>query len=128
MVARDEYRTSLKGLSRDQRLCFLYLEELINSKQPVIQSLVSDKPNLTPINIKLDSLQNQMNGLKLKVEKTEDFISKYDDTKKYLENIEKQATALIEEAHKAMKKNWDNMSISDHRKIREDGFPDPRTY
>lgn len=66
MVSRRNFKDSLREMDKPTRMAFLFLEEQINDKTRPIAPLQPkpQTPNLSSMELKLDSLQKQVDGLK----------------------------------------------------------------
>ena len=126
MTNRAEYKEALSALDRNIRLCLLYLEKIIDDKFKIV--LTTRKPDLKPdlskIENKLDSLQKQIDGLRLKVDESYSFIKEHDDQENYLINLADKAEEVLTEA----KTHFEELYKSGYykegvkRKIREEGL------
>ena len=100
MTNRAEYKEALSAIDRNTRLCLLYLEKIIDDKFKIV--LTTRKPDLKPdlskIENKLDSLQKQIDGLRVKVDESYSFIKEHDDQENYLKNLAEKAEEVITEA------------------------------
>ena len=67
MVTRQEFKSSLNELEKKERICFLYLEELIDSKMQNMGILIEQKENkpidLSPIKQKILSFEQKIDSL-----------------------------------------------------------------
>lgn len=126
MVRREEYKQALSSIDRNTRICLLHLENVIDERLKttleVRTSQNESKPDLSEIETKLDSLQKQIDGLRVKVEKAEDLVQSHDTREQYLKNLADTAQELLNEA----KRYYEELYKSGHfkegikRKIREE--------
>lgn len=125
---RAEYKEALSAVDRNTRLCILYLEKIIDAKfKAELTSRTRrsySKPDLSKIEVKLDSLQKQIDGLRVKIEESYSFVKEHDEQEKYLINLADKAEKVLTEA----KKHFEELYKSGHykegnrRKIREEGL------
>jgi len=82
------------------------------------------KPDLSEIETKLDSLQKQIDGLRVKVEKSEDLVQSHEKQETYLKNLADTAQELIDEANRYFKDLYDSGHYKEgtKRKFREAGL------
>ena len=128
MTNRAEYKEALSAIDRNTRLCLLYLEKIIDDKFKIVLTTrkqpPDSKPDLSKIENKLDSLQKQIDGLRVKVDESYSFIKEHDDQENYLINLSEKAEAVITEA----KTHFEELYKSGYykegikRKIREEGL------
>lgn len=126
MARREEYKQALSSLDRNTRICLLHLENVIDERFKtalgVRTSQSESKPDLSEIEAKLDSLQKQIDGLRVKVEKADDLVQFHDKQEPYLKDLVNTAQKLIDEA----KRYYEELYKSGHfkegarRKIREE--------
>jgi len=102
MTNRAEYKEALSAIDRNTRLCLLYLEKIIDDKFKIVLTTrkqpPDSKPDLSKIENKLDSLQKQIDGLRVKVDESYSFIKEHDDQENYLINLAEKAEEVITEA------------------------------
>jgi len=127
MTSRYGYKEALGRLDKDTRICFKYLEKLINDKfNAAIAAYQPPAPRfgLSKIESQLDSLQKQLDGLRPKIEAGYTLAQEHDGREKYLKKLTKNVENILEE----MKKYFDERYKSGHysegirRKIREEGL------
>lgn len=126
MVRREEYKQALSSIDRNTRICLLHLENIIDERLKttleVRTSQNESKPDLSEIETKLDSLQKQIDGLRVKVEKADNLVQSHDKQEPYLKNLADTAQELLNEA----KRYYEELYKSGHfkegikRKIREE--------
>lgn len=127
MTSRYEYKEALGCLDKDTRICFKYLEKLINDKfNAAIAAYQPPAPNfdLSKIESQLDSLQKQIDGLRPKVDAYNELVKEYDARERYLKKLAKNVEGILDE----MKRHFEELYRSGHwsegtrRKIREEGL------
>lgn len=126
MARREEYKQALSSIDRNTRICLLHLENVIDERLKttleVRTSQNESKPDLSKIEAKLDSLQKQIDGLRVKVEKAEDLVQSHEKRETYLKNLADTAQELIEEAkqyYEALYKSG-HLKEGARRKMREE--------
>jgi uncharacterized coiled-coil DUF342 family protein len=126
LVRREEYKQALSSIDRNTRICLLHLENVIDERLKttleVRTSQNESKPDLSEIEAKLDSLQKQIDGLRVKVEKAEDLVQSHDKQETYLKNLADTAQELIDEAKRYYEELYKSghFKEGDRRKIREE--------
>ena len=124
MTNRAEYKEALSAIDRSTRLCLLYLEKIIDDKFKIV--LTTRKPDLKPdlskIENKLDSLQKQIEGLRVKVDESYSFIKEHDGQENYLKNLAEKAEEVIIETKKHFEELYNSGYYKEgiKRKIREE--------
>jgi len=126
MTNRAEYKEALSAIDRNTRLCLLYLEKIIDDKFKIVLTTrkqpPDSKPDLSKIENKLDSLQKQIDGLRVKVDESYSFIKEHDDQENYLINLAEKAEAVITEAKTLFEELYKSGYYKEgiKRKIREE--------
>ncbi len=79
---------------------------------------------LAEIEVRLDSLQKQIDGLRVKVEKAEDLVQYHETQETYLKNLADTAQELIDETNRYFKDLYDSGQYKEgtKRKFREAGL------
>jgi len=127
MTSRYKYKEALGRLDKDTRICFKYLEKLINDKfNAAIAAYQPPAPRagLSKFESRLDSLQKQIDGLRPKIEAGYKLAQDHDEQEKYLKNLTKKAEAIYDELKVHFEKLYKSGYYSEgtRRKIREDGL------
>lgn len=128
MTTRAEYKEALSAIDRNTRLCLLYLEKTIDDKFRTALATrdqhPDSKPDLSGIEVKLDSLQKQIDGLRVKVDESYSFVKEQDEHEKYLNVLTKKAEEMFDE----IKQHFEELYKSGYyregikRKIRKEGL------
>lgn len=127
MTNRSEYKDNLSRIDKDTRICILYLERLIEEKFQMalkIQQPPAPQIDFSKLDSKDDSLQKQIDGLRLKVDAAYSLVQEHDEHEKYLKELNKKAEDLFDE----IKKHFEELYKSGHyregikRKIRDEGL------
>ena len=127
MTNRSEYKAALKRLDKDIRVCFLYLEGLIETRFTTAlatQQLPAPKADLREIESRLDSFRKQLNGLRPKIEAGYQLSQEHDDQEKYLQEMAKKVELVLEQYQTHFKELYDSGYYPEgkRRKIRADGL------
>jgi len=127
MTSRYEYKEALGRLDKDIRICFKYLEKLINDKfNAAITAYQPPTPRfgLSKIESQLDSLQKQLDGLRPKIEAGYNLAQEHDGQEKYLKKLTKNVENILEEMKKYFEERYKSGYYSEgiRRKIREEGL------
>jgi len=127
MTSKHEYKEALKRLDKDIRICFLYLEGLIEDRFKTalaIQQPPAPKADLTKIETQLDSLRKQIGRLRPKIEAGYTLAQEHDEQEKYLKNLTVKAEKILGE----IKTHFEELYKSGYykegmrRKIRDEGL------
>ena len=127
MTNRSEYKDNLSRIDKDTRICILYLEGLIEEKFQMalkIQQPPAPQIDFSKLDSKDDSLQKQIDGLRLKVDAAYSLVQEHDEQEKYLKELNKKAEDLFDE----IKKHFEELYKSGYyregikRKIRDEGL------
>ena len=127
MTGKHEYKEALKRLDKDIRICFLYLEGLIEDRFKTalaIQQHPAPKADLSKIESQLDSLRKQIGRLRPKIEVGYTLAQEHDEQEKYLKNLTVKAEKILDE----IKIHFEELYKSGYykegtrRKIREEGL------
>lgn len=127
MPNKLEYKEALSAVDRNIRLCLLYLEGLIEERFSLtlkVKQPSTPKVDFSRLESKDDSLQKQIDGLRLKVDEAYSFVQEHDDQEEYL----KKLTKNIEEIVDGMKGHFEELYKSGYyregikRKIRAEGL------
>jgi len=129
MTSRYAYKEALGRLDKDVRICFKYLEKIINDKfNAAIAAYQPPAPRfgLSKIESQLDSLQKQIDGLRPKIEASYTLSQDHDDQEKYLKNLTKKAEEMYDGMKEHFKQLYDSGVYKEgqRRKIREDDLLD----
>ena len=125
---RAEYKEALSAVDRNTRLCLLYLEKTTDDKfkADLTNRLrrPDPKPDFSKIEVGLDSLQKQIDGLRVKVEESYSFVKEHDGQEKYLINLADKAEKMVTEAKKHFEELYKSGYYKEgtRRKIREEGL------
>jgi len=127
MTSRYDYKEALGRLDKDIRICFKYLEKLINDKfNAAIAAYQPPAPRfgLSKIESQLDSLQKQLDGLRPKIEASYNLAQDHDGREKYLKKLTKNAETIMEEMKKYFEEKYKSGYYSEgtRRKIRDEGL------
>ena len=125
MTNRSEYKAALKRLDKDIRVCFLYLEGLIDDRFKTAlaaQQLPAPKADLREIESRLDSFRKQIDGLRPKVEAGYKLSQDHDDQEKYLKKLAKDVKVVLDEMERQFEEYFKTSRYKegDRRKIREE--------
>ncbi len=127
MTSKHEYKTALKRLDKDIRICFLYLEGLIEDRFKTAlatQQPSTPKADLSKIESTLDSLQKQIDGLRPKIEAGYTLAQGHAEQEIYMKMLADKNMKVIDE----MRKHFEELYKSGYykegvrRKIRADGL------
>ncbi len=132
MTSRYDYKDSLSRLDKDTRICFKYLEKLINDKfNAALRAQQPPAPmvNLSKIESQLDSLQKQINGLRPKIEAGYTLAQEHDGREKYLKKLVKNVEVVLDDMKEHFEELYESGYYSEgqRRKIREEGLLEKRT-
>ena len=130
MTSKHEYKTALKRLDKDIRVCFLYLEGLIEER--FTTAIATQQPPSAPrgdlreIKSALDSLQKQINGLRPKIEAGYKLALDHPEQEKYLKRLAKKTEEFIVGVQSQIKERYDagEYSEGERRKLRKTGLLD----
>ena len=128
MPNRAEYKEALSALDRNTRLCLLYLEKTVDDKfKADLTSRMrrpDSKPDLSKIEVGLDSLQKQSDGLRPKVEEAHELVKEHDGREIYLKKLNKKVEVLLGELRDSYEELYKSGYFSEgqRRKIREQGL------
>lgn len=127
MTSRYGYKEALGRLDKDTRICFKYIEKLINDKfNAAIAAYQPPAPKfgLSKTESQLDSLQKQIDGLRPKIEAGYTLAQEHDGQEKYLKKLVKNAETIMEEMKKYFEERYKSGHYSEgtRRKMREDGL------
>ena len=127
MMSRYAYKEALGRLDKDTRICFKYLEKLINDKfNMAIAAYQPPAPRagLSKIESQLDSLQKQIDGLRPKIDAGYTLAQEHDEHEKYLKKLTKNVETILEEMKKFFEERYKSGYYSEgtRRKIRDDGL------
>lgn len=126
-MTRYEYKEALGRLDKDTRICFKYLEKLINDKfNTAIAAYQPPAPRagLSKIESQLDSLQKQIDGLRPKIDAGYTLAQEHDEQEKYLKKLTKNVETILEEMKKYFEERYKSGIYSEgtRRKIRDEGL------
>ncbi len=127
MTNRSEYKAALKRLDKDTRDCFLYLQELIETRFKTAlatQQPPAPKADLREIESRLDSFRKQLNGLRPKIDAGYKLSQEHDNQEKYLEEMAKKVELVLDQYQTHFKELYDTGYYPEgkRRKIRADGL------
>jgi len=128
MTNRAEYKEALSAVDRNTRLCLLYLEKKVDDKfKADLEEKLrrpDSKPDLSKIEVRLDSLQKQIDGFRVKVEESYNFTKDHDEQEKYLIKLADNAEKMITGARKHFEELYQSGYYKEgtRRKIREEGL------
>jgi len=128
MTSRHEYKTNLKRLDKDIRVCFLYLEGLIEDRFKTALATQHPPPapqgGLSKIESTLDSLQKQIDGLRPKVEAGYTLAQGHEETEKYLMELAKKVELVLDQYQTHFKELYKSGYYKEgaRRKIRAEGL------
>ena len=127
MTSRYAYKEALGRLDKDVRICFKYLEKIINDKfNAAIAAYQPPAPRfgLSKIESQLDSLQKQIDGLRPKIDVGYMLAQEHDGREKYLKKLTKNVENILEEMKKYFDERYKSGYYSEgiRRKIREEGL------
>ena len=127
MMSRYAYKEALGRLDKDTRICFKYIEKLINDKfNTAIAAYQPPAPRagLSKIESRLDSLQKQIDGLRPKVDAAYDLVKEHGEDEKYMKRLAKNAEATVGEMRQYFMELYKSGYFSEgkRRKIREEGL------
>ncbi|GAI74830.1 unnamed protein product, partial [marine sediment metagenome] len=114
-------------LDKATRVCTKYLERLIDKKFQLalkVKQPSTPRVDLSKIEVKLDSLQKQIDGLKPKIDASYSFVQERDEREIYLNALTEKAEKIIDD----MKEHFEELYKSGYykegqkRKIREEGL------
>ena len=127
MTSRYGYKEALGRLDKDTRICFKYLEKLINDKFNTAMAAYqppAPRVGLSKIESQLDSLQKQIDGLRPKIEAGYTLAQEHDEQEKYMKKLAKNVEAVLDN----MKSHFEELYKSGYysegarRKIRDEGL------
>lgn len=103
MTDKTEYKQELSKLDRSTRLCLLYLEKTMDERFKLalqVKKPKIPKVDFSKIESKLDSLQKQIEGLRVKVNYNHAFTQEYDNAEIFLKSFVKEANEVLDEVTK----------------------------
>lgn len=126
-MSRYGYKEALGRLDKDTRICFKYLEKLINDKFNTAMAAYqppAPRVGLSKIESQLDSLQKQIDGLRPKIDAGYTLAQEHDGREKYLKKLAKNAETILEEMKKYFEERYKSGYYSEgtRRKIRDEGL------
>lgn len=125
---RAEYKEALSAVDRNTRLCILYLEKTVDDRfkadLDARMRRPDSKPDLSKIEVGLDSLQKQIDGLRPKVEEAHELVKEHDERETYLKKLNKKVEVLLGELRKSYEELYNSGYFSEgqRRRIREEGL------
>jgi len=127
VTSRYAYKEALGRLDKDARICFKYLEKLINDKfNAAVAAYQPPAPRfgLSKIESQMDSLQKQLDGLRPKINVGYMLAQEHDEREKYLKKLTKNVENILEEMKKYFEERYKTGHYSEgtRRKMREDGL------
>ncbi len=132
MSKETRYKMALGELDPNVRSALLYLESLVQEKHREALSAIpqTNQTDNSAILVRIESLQKQIDGLRLKIDESYSFVKEHDEQEKYLLNL----TKLAEEMYEKMKEHFEELYKSGYysegtrRKIRDEGLIDPKVW
>lgn len=126
MSRETRYKTALGNLEPDIRTAILYLESLIHDKHREALSAIprAKPPDLSPVLVRTDSLQKQIDGLKARVKDLKDFKDSRTTTEERIEALNKRAIKFFDAVTDLLQWLRDHgyFKEGDLIRLRESGF------
>jgi len=127
MPTKHEYKAALKRLDKDIRVCFLYLEGLIETRFKTAiatQQPPAPKADLSKIESRLDSFRKKLDGLRPKIDAGHKLSQEHDEQEKYLVELAKKVELVLEQYQAHFKELYDSGYYPEgkKRKIRAEGL------
>ena len=131
MTSKYEYKEALGRLDKDTRICFKYLEKLIDDKFNAVlgaQQPPAPRLDLSRLERKDESLQKQIDGLRPKVEAGYTLAQEHDKQEKYLKKLTKNAEEVLDGVKQHFEELYKSGYYSEgtRRKIRDEGLIEDR--
>jgi len=127
LTNKAEYKEALSAVDRNIRLCLLYLESVIEEKFTLalqVKQPSTPKVDFSRLESRDDSLQKQIDGLRVKVDLAQELVKDHEDQEKYLKNLTKDAeevlNGMIEHFKELYDSGYDREGMK--RKFREEGL------
>ena len=129
MVDRSDYKDALGRIDRDIRICIKYLEGLMEEKFKLTMQVKKPpipkaKVDLSRLESKDDSLQKQINGLRIKVDAAHSHVQDQDESEKAIKILISRAEQILDEMQEQFKEIYNSGYYSEgtKRKIRDEGL------
>ena len=127
MTDRAIFKNQLSQVDRHTRICLLYLEDTMNQKFSLalkVKQPKIPKVDFSKLESQLDSLQKQINGLRVKVDFAHAFANEYDDAETFLKELVAKADQILDENKLFFKRLYKSGFFKEgqKRKIRDQGL------
>jgi len=126
-MKRSEYKDALGQIDKNTRKCILHIEDLINEKFKI--SLQVKQPKIPKIDYsrfdgRYDSLQKQIDGIRVKVDEAHDHAQNHEHDEIYMKSIINKAELILDQLQGLFKELYESGYYREgiKRKIRSEGL------
>ena len=124
---RSEYKEALGQIDKNTRKCILHIEKLINEKLKIalqVKQPKTPKIDFSKFDRKYDSLQKQIDGLRVKVNEAHDHAQNHEHDESYMKSIINKAEMILDQLQGHFKELYESGYYSEgtKRKIRAEGL------
>ena len=124
---RSEYKEALGQIDKNTRKCILHIEDLINEKFKIalqVKQPKIPKIDFSKFDMKYDSLQKQIDGIRVKVNEAHDHAQNHEHYEIYMKSIINKAEMILDQLQGHFKELYESGYYSEgtKRKIRSEGL------